>query len=248
MTLYGFLFYMLTAVIVVSTGLAITRRNLVHAVVYLVLSFFGSAMLFYLFGAPLLAALEVIIYAGAIMILFLFIIMMLKVGSLEERMFSLRQLLPAGGLALIYVAAEQQKEHASLSAEDGLVEDGYQKSEEERAGLTNLNDIVEPVILISTIIVVYSSRDNPNNIVFAAAIGIIILFSIRDFASRKLESNLLEKPTHSQAFRIRRFLNWFPMGLTYAFLYMARYNLTVSQTALGEMMSKSDFGISILII
>ena len=104
MTLYGFLFYMLAAVIVVSTGLAITRRNLVHAVVYLVLSFFGSAMLFYLFGAPLLAALEVIIYAGAIMILFLFIIMMLRVGSLEERMFPLRQLLPAGGLASIYVA------------------------------------------------------------------------------------------------------------------------------------------------
>jgi NADH-quinone oxidoreductase subunit J len=105
MTLYGLLFYLLAAVIVASTGLAITRRNLVHAVVYLVLSFFGSAMLFYLFGAPFLAALEVIIYAGAIMILFLFIIMMLKVDSLEERMLSLRQLLPAGGLAVIYVAA-----------------------------------------------------------------------------------------------------------------------------------------------
>lgn len=105
MTLYGFLFYILAAVIIVSTGLAITRRNLVHAVVYLVLSFFGSAMLFYLFGAPLLAALEVIIYAGAIMILFLFIIMMLKVGSPEERMFPLHQLLPAAGLILIYFAA-----------------------------------------------------------------------------------------------------------------------------------------------
>lgn len=51
------------------------------------------------------------------------------------------------------------------------------------------------------------------------------------------------KPEHSKAFRWRRFLNWFPMGLTYAFLYMARYNLTVSKNALGEMMSKSDFGI-----
>ena len=73
MTFHGFLFYVLAAVILVTTGLAITRRNLVHAVVYLVLSFFGSAMLFYLLGAPILAALEVIIYAGAIMILFLFI-------------------------------------------------------------------------------------------------------------------------------------------------------------------------------
>jgi OPA family glycerol-3-phosphate transporter-like MFS transporter len=51
------------------------------------------------------------------------------------------------------------------------------------------------------------------------------------------------KPEHSPEFRWRRFLNWFPMGLTYAFLYMARYNLTVSKNALGEMMSKSDFGI-----
>ena len=58
-----------------------------------------------------------------------------------------------------------------------------------------------------------------------------------------VNSNPLEKPLHSGAFRVRRFINWFPMGLTYAFLYMARYNLTVSKTALGEMMSKSDFGI-----
>jgi len=52
----------------------------------------------------------------------------------------------------------------------------------------------------------------------------------------------LEAPRHSRAFRFRRFLNWFPMGLTYAFLYMARYNLTVSKIALGEMMSNLEFG------
>ena len=68
----------MAAVIVAATGLAITRRHPVHAVVYLILSFLGSAMLFYLLGAPFLAALEVIIYAGAIMVLFLFVIMMLK--------------------------------------------------------------------------------------------------------------------------------------------------------------------------
>ncbi|MBN2009218.1 MFS transporter [candidate division KSB1 bacterium] len=58
-----------------------------------------------------------------------------------------------------------------------------------------------------------------------------------------MSTTLLERPDHSPAFRLRRFVNWFPMGLTYAFLYMARYNLTVSKNALGEMMSKSDFGI-----
>lgn len=48
---------------------------------------------------------------------------------------------------------------------------------------------------------------------------------------------------HGSWFMVRRFINWFPLGMTYAFLYMARYNLTVSQTALGSLMTKEDFGI-----
>ena len=103
MTLYGIIFYILAAVIIVTTGLAITRRNLVHAVVYLVFSFFGSAMMFYLFGAPLLAVLEVIIYAGAIMILFLFIIMMVKTEAFEEQLFPTRQWLPVALIGLLYL-------------------------------------------------------------------------------------------------------------------------------------------------
>lgn len=103
MTLYAIIFYILAAVILVTTGIAITRRNLVHAVVYLVFSFFGSAMLFYLFGAPLLAVLEVIIYAGAIMILFLFIIMMIRVEASEERLFPLRQWLPIALVGVVYL-------------------------------------------------------------------------------------------------------------------------------------------------
>jgi NADH-quinone oxidoreductase subunit J len=105
MTLYSIIFYVLATLILVSTGLAITRRNLVHAVVYLILSFFGSAMLFYLLGAPLLAALEVIIYAGAIMVLFLFMIMMLKVEGYEEKFFPIRQWIPALGMCLIFICA-----------------------------------------------------------------------------------------------------------------------------------------------
>ena len=77
MTVFHILFYLIAALIVVSTGIAVTRRNLVHAVIYLILSFFGSALLFYLLGAPFLAALMVIVYAGAIMVLFLFVIMLL---------------------------------------------------------------------------------------------------------------------------------------------------------------------------
>lgn len=79
MTFYAGIFYLLAFVILVATALAITRRQPVHAVVYLVIAFLGTALLFYLLGAPLLAAFEAIIYAGAIMVLFVFIIMMLKV-------------------------------------------------------------------------------------------------------------------------------------------------------------------------
>lgn len=48
---------------------------------------------------------------------------------------------------------------------------------------------------------------------------------------------------HSRKFMLRRFVNWFPLGMTYAFLYMARYNLNVSKNAMGTMMTKEDFGI-----
>src|SRR6266496_195871 len=47
---------------------------------------------------------------------------------------------------------------------------------------------------------------------------------------------------HGGRFMFRRFTNWFPLGMTYAFLYMGRYNLAVSKTALGDLMSNKDFG------
>ena len=103
MTLFAIIFYALAAIILVTTALEVSRRNLVLAVVYLVFSFFGSAMMFYLFGAPLLAVLEVIIYAGAIMILFLFIIMMVKTETSEERLFPIQQWLPIVLVAVVYL-------------------------------------------------------------------------------------------------------------------------------------------------
>lgn len=103
MTLYAIIFYAVAGLILVATIFAITRRNPVHAVVYLVISFFGSAMLFYLLGAPFLAALEVIIYAGAIMVLFLFVVMILRVESVRVAGFSLRAWMPAVLLGFIFL-------------------------------------------------------------------------------------------------------------------------------------------------
>ena len=104
MSVQAFLFYLLSAVILLSTGIAITRRNLAHAVVYLVISFFGTALLFYLLGAPLLAALEVIIYAGAIMILFLFIVMMIRLETPEKPLLPRAQMVPALVMGVVYLA------------------------------------------------------------------------------------------------------------------------------------------------
>jgi NADH-quinone oxidoreductase subunit J len=105
MSLYAILFYAIAALMIVSTAMAVTRRDLVHAVLYLVLSFFGSAMLFYLLGAPFLAALEIIIYAGAIMVLFLFIIMMIHVKKMEAMFFPRRQIIPAALISIAFLAA-----------------------------------------------------------------------------------------------------------------------------------------------
>lgn len=74
-------FYVAAAVAILSTVLAITRLVAVHALLYLIVSFLALAVVFYTMGAPLLAALEVIIYAGAIVVLFLFVVMMLNLGA-----------------------------------------------------------------------------------------------------------------------------------------------------------------------
>src|SRR5437899_5101222 len=51
---------------------------------------------------------------------------------------------------------------------------------------------------------------------------------------------------HSRWFILRRFINWFPLGMTYGFLYMGRFNLTVSKNALGDLMPNRDFGLIFL--
>jgi len=74
-------FYIAGAVSVISTILMLTRMNVVHALLYLIVSLLGVAIVFYTLGAPFVAALEVIIYAGAIMVLFVFVVMMLNLGE-----------------------------------------------------------------------------------------------------------------------------------------------------------------------
>ena len=79
-------FYIAGAVAVISTVLMLTRLNVVHALLYLIVSLLGVAVVFYTLGAPFVAALEVIIYAGAIMVLFVFVVMMLNLGAPAAKM------------------------------------------------------------------------------------------------------------------------------------------------------------------
>ena len=102
MTLYTAIFYLLGIVILTATGLAITRRQPVHAVLYLIVAFLGTAALFFLLGAPLLAAFVVIVYAGAIMVLFLFVIMMFQRSPRELRLLS--EWGPATLLGVVFLA------------------------------------------------------------------------------------------------------------------------------------------------
>ncbi len=82
------LFFVAGALAIVSTALAVTRPNAVHALLYLIVAILSLSVLFYLLGAPFAAALEVIVYAGAIVVLLLFVVMMLNLSHqsvAEER-------------------------------------------------------------------------------------------------------------------------------------------------------------------
>ncbi len=74
-------FYIAAGVALFATVMTITRLNAVHALLYLVISLLAVAVVFFTLGAPFVAALEVIVYAGAIMVLFIFVVMLLNLGS-----------------------------------------------------------------------------------------------------------------------------------------------------------------------
>ena len=101
-------FYLAAAVAVVSTVMVITRTNAVHALLYMVLSLLSVAVIFYTLGAPFIAALEVITYAGAIMVLFVFVVMLLNLGpqtiAREKQWLKPGAWIVPGILALILLA------------------------------------------------------------------------------------------------------------------------------------------------
>lgn len=90
--MYDVIFYLTAAIAVMAAGAILILRHPVHAALYLIVALLALALLFFLLGAPLLAALQVILYAGAIMVLFLFLMMVMNLRPEPGR----RLPLPAG--------------------------------------------------------------------------------------------------------------------------------------------------------
>src|SRR5689334_6922773 len=105
MIVQAVLFYIFAAVAVASGVLVVSARNPVHSVLFLILAFFNAAALFILIGAEFLAMILVIVYVGAVAVLFLFVVMMLNIDFLELRSGFVGYL-PVGALVGLILLAE----------------------------------------------------------------------------------------------------------------------------------------------
>jgi NADH-quinone oxidoreductase subunit J len=105
MTAVAFFFYLFSIVAIASAVMVITARNPVHSVLYLILCFFNAAGLFILLGAEFLAMILVVVYVGAVAVLFLFVVMMLDVDFAQLREGMLNYL-PVGAVIGLMVLVE----------------------------------------------------------------------------------------------------------------------------------------------
>jgi len=105
MILSALFFYLFSAVAIGSAVMVVGARNPVHSVLFLILAFFNAAGLFVILGAEFLAMILVVVYVGAVAVLFLFVVMMLDVDFVELRQGFLNYL-PVGALVGIVLLAE----------------------------------------------------------------------------------------------------------------------------------------------
>src|SRR6202142_4656901 len=105
MALQAIAFYLMAAATIASAIAVVSSRNPVHSVLFLIASFFSAAGLFVLLGAEFLAMLLVVVYVGAVAVLFLFVVMMLDIDFAELKRGSL-QYLPFGLLIGLILVAE----------------------------------------------------------------------------------------------------------------------------------------------
>ena len=99
------LFYLFSAVLLASSVMVISARNPVHAVLFLILCFFEASALFLLMGAEFLAFILLIVYVGAVAVLFLFVVMMLDINFRAMRQ-GFQRYLPVGGAVALVLASQ----------------------------------------------------------------------------------------------------------------------------------------------
>ena len=116
MGLEAIFFYLFSAAAVVSAIFVIIARNPVHAVLFLILAFFSAAGLFVLLGAEFLAMLLVIVYVGAVAVLFLFVVMLLNLRSDDFAPPRQRLVKLAGALLGVFVSGSLSGTYASAAS------------------------------------------------------------------------------------------------------------------------------------
>ncbi|MCX7280904.1 MAG: NADH-quinone oxidoreductase subunit J [Alphaproteobacteria bacterium] len=126
-------FYFFAAILIASAVMVIAARNPVHSVLFLILSFFNAAGLFVLMGAEFLAMILIVVYVGAVAVLFLFVVMMLDIDFAELKRGSL-QYLPFGALMGLILAAELVMAGSMWVLKPAIV---AAKAHDMPAGLTN---------------------------------------------------------------------------------------------------------------
>jgi NADH-quinone oxidoreductase subunit J len=102
------LFYIAATIALVSTFMVLTKLQASHALIYLIISLLAAAVIFFVVGAPFAAVLEILVYAGAIMVLFVFVVMMLNMGDVaiaqEREWLNFRMWIFPSILALVLLA------------------------------------------------------------------------------------------------------------------------------------------------
>lgn len=105
MAITALFFYAFSAVLIASAVMVISARNPVHSVLFLILAFFNAAGLFVMMGAEFIAMIMVIVYVGAVAVLFLFVVMMLDINFAELRKGMMKHL-PTGGAVGVILLLE----------------------------------------------------------------------------------------------------------------------------------------------
>ncbi|MAK57794.1 MAG: NADH:ubiquinone oxidoreductase subunit J [Rhizobiales bacterium] len=174
MTLASFAFYMFATVTVASALMVISARNPVHSVLFLILTFFNSAGIFLLLGAEFLALLLVIVYVGAVAVLFLFVVMMLDIDFVELNEGFL-QYLPVGTLVGLVLLTELIMVLGGSTMEPDIIAGGPKATTDEMTnaealGLVLYTDYVFffqtagailLVAMVGAIVLTLRKRDNP---------------------------------------------------------------------------------------